>query len=94
MDLYCYGEVRAPCYTTVSKLPDGSPYPNYKLLQDVSGSSFAAPAIAGLICLMMQHAKKCGRENKYSKKKKILNAIRTKGKKGHLVTEVPLDFFH
>lgn len=91
VNLYCYGEVQAPRYTTISKLPDDLAYPKYRLLQNVSGSSFAAPAIAGLICLMMQHARKCGHEKTYTKDE-ILNAIRTKDK-GHFVTEVPFDFF-
>ena len=60
VNLYCYGEVRAPCYC--KKTTTQRSHTPHKLVQDVSGSSFAAPAIAGLICLIMQHARDCDKE--------------------------------
>ena len=60
VDYYCCGEVRVPCYVkkdvvaVSTNIEDG----HRKVLQDVVGSSFAAPAFAGLICLIMQHVKK------------------------------------
>ena len=63
VDISCYGEVCAPA-TDISGISDDidiSDIPN-GLVQWAAGTSMAAPAIAGLICLIMQIAKN---EEKY-----------------------------
>ncbi len=66
VDTFCYGEVNAPASDDMNGL-----------LQWATGTSMAAPAIAGLICLFIQ----CAKEGKYvteDDKEDVLNRMKQK----------------
>ena len=66
VDIYCYGEVCAPASDHL-----------HGLIQWATGTSMAAPAIAGLICLIMQCANN-GKYLNFHDKKDVLRRIKQK----------------
>ena len=76
VDIFCYGEVSAPA------IGDSN-----CLLQWATGTSLAAPAIAGLICLIMQ----CAKNGKYlpiDNKEDVLSRIKEKKNMLHLLKKM------
>ena len=65
VDIYYCGEQLAPCSN-----------PNRKLLKFSTGTSIATPGIAGLVCLLLQCAKKHGYEKVMKKKSFILKVLK------------------
>ena len=74
-----------------------------QLLQDVSGTSFAAPAVAALICLIMQHARNCDKEKKEGEtiscenllynKQNLLKILKLQAN-GNCIVQAPIEFFN
>ena len=65
VDIYYCGEQLAPCIN-----------PSKKLLKFSTGTSIATPGIAGLVCLLLQCARKHGYEKEMKKKSYILRALK------------------
>lgn len=106
-ELFCYGEVHAPWFVHKNCVQQPCseqqlPYESACQLEFLRGTSMAVPAIAGLICLMIQHARSCDeqycRKNNISDNHDCEDALRHKDKllkvfeNPHIVIE-PLNFF-
>ena len=77
VDIYYCGEQLAPCSNPIKKL-----------LKFSMGTSIATPGIAGLVCLLLQCARKHGYEKEMKKKSYILRALKK------IIVKEQSDVFH